>query len=322
MAYKSTKTKSSQKPKGKSKVGLIVVLTIFCLGIFAVVGAFWFFAIAPPVATPSDVSTFTAIDYLTGDDKSDEIYIGLFVPINITETEDWEAVDFRNFTNYEVLTGIDNDEAETVIEDLSDYPAFYLEIISGATENYYLLVNNYENFDYLFYTFNNSADAIELMVDGDLAVIEGTDVSGNYTVLYTISDTVNDILCPTYDPTVSEPVAVDLSEPFTWYTTYNVIQFEFNDTIGIEDADPTQVNITITDDNIAFVFFNVTGVNEMAYIVFYSVLTFDYTPINQISFELLMGVDIELVGTDIGTLEVSDATDLDAILGTFTTLHA
>ncbi|HUW89683.1 MAG TPA: hypothetical protein VMV43_04115 [Candidatus Nanopelagicaceae bacterium] len=322
MAYKSTKTKSSSKPKGKSKVALIAVLAIFCLGIFALVGAFWFFAIAPPTTTPSDVSTFTAIDYLTGDDKSDEVYIGLYVPINITETGDWEAIDFRNFTNYEVLTGIDNDEAETVIEDLTDYPAFYLRVISGATENYHLLVNNYENFDYTCYVFNNSADAIELMVDGDLTVIDGTDVSGNYTVFYTISEPTDYILCPTYDPTISEPVAVNLSAPITWYTTYNVIQFEFNITIGIEDEDPAQVNITITDNNIAFVFFDVAGEDQMAYIVFNSVLSFDYTAINQVSFELLMGADIGLVGTDIGTFEVSDATDLEAILGTFTTLHA
>jgi len=319
MAYKSTK----KSQKGLSGKTLAILLIVLFGGIIGVSSIMLFFAIAPPSATPSDVSTFTPIDYLNPDkDISDDIYIGLHVPINVTATSDWEAIDFRNFTNYEGLTGVDNDEASTVIEDLTDYPAFYLEIVSGATENYYLIVNNYENFDYTFYVFNNSADAIELMVDEDLTVIDGTDVSGNYTVLFTISEPTDYILCPTYDPTVSEPVAVNLSAPITWYTTYNVIQFEFNDTIGIEDADPTQVNITITDDNIAFVFFDVAGVNETAYIVFYSVLSFDYTAIKQVSFELLMGADIELVGTDIGTFEVSDATDLEAILGTFTTLHA
>jgi hypothetical protein len=319
-------------------------LVFFLIGVIAIGGVIGLVygisvltgTIGGPTTPSTTYSTFIIKDGASGEDISDIIEIDIYTP---KESVSFETLDdYYDISNFETL--VDNDHADDVQEDLSDYKKVWLVLdadgsadISYWTEDWILITPGGFNWQYTFNAHHRSSDVYGNVLDlSDGSVWAGSS-EGNFTTelwfpRYTttnphwnddgdwditgdwddLSENTQEKL---YDETYwrQQEVVFDLDDntadfdrvgDYRSVTNVPSIKFDFNDTIG-SDGSVTDVNFTLSESPIAYY---IEFSSDKLFINFME--TFDVVDGDfEIEFEITMGDNITLSNMYFGRNEIT-----------------
>lgn len=286
-----------------------------------------------PVTIDSDVTTFTLISYVDGEDVSDVVRITTWVPKSASEFDEFE--DRLTMSKYE--TDDLNKLAEDVELDMRDIDFALVEIDHGAVSlfaNHFYLIRGGANYDRTFYVYDQSTDVNFNVLNSTLGAITIADyqTDGNHTIVmdvphetmtaaqlhvgddWDVEDSDWDDMstsekevyydeanwacqAPVYVP--ADDDAKNLDDDLEQITNAFAIKFQANHTISTVDGALNQMNITL-DKNIDGELV-IDGV--YFYIVFYEAITFDDGVID-FSLELTFAANITLTSAYSGRISV------------------
>ncbi len=340
-------------PKRKNKSNM----RNYLIGGVAIVGivALMFFALSPlspltasPTPTDGDVSTFTLLSYVDGEDVSNFVEISIWTPKDDAEFDETE--DIYTMSNFEETeTSVDADDLSV---DLSAYSYVWVEIDPDAETVFstsWTMIFGGVNYDYSMYVYHQSSDvnfnvltastmaAITVgayNADVDLIVVmdcpHSTASNLHYGDDWAIStEDYNDMTAseleelkdeknyrcqaPTYNP--SDDTEKDFVDELEKITNAFALRMTFNGTISTTDGALTQVNCTV-DDSEEPIEVIISGV--YVYLVFYEIIGFESDSYDFI-IELEIAANIHLDNVESGRIVVPQD---DNNLGTFTAYSA
>lgn len=223
--------------KKKTQKYLLVALLVFCLliGIYFIGAYAGLWAVGPTEPTTPTTSTWTLIDYTTGEDVSDFVEISVWIDDqDIDETED-----IYRMSNFD--EDVSSDDAEDVSLDLTNVNYAWVEIEPDQEEVYsrdFHLYLGGTNADYTIYVYHMASQVMMTNIFRDtgcacpLSNCSGNYVnvtlddfqgSGNYTMLLDVPLwTVAGAHCGDDDWDMEDcPPRMDEPDTEDWLITYN-----------------------------------------------------------------------------------------------------
>ncbi|MHA1502429.1 MAG: hypothetical protein ACTSSB_11315 [Candidatus Heimdallarchaeota archaeon] len=208
-----------QKKKIRNFLLLAVIVIAIGLGAYNVLSPESIFTQTPAT---DNVSTFTLISYVDGEDVSNFVEISVWIPDDDAEFDETE--DIYTLTNFEETKS--SMDAEDVLIDLTLYDYVWIEIDPDAEQvfaNNYHFISGGANFDYALYVYHQSSDVNFNVLDSTLDEIDLT------------ADFTNQCSSDTYSVVFDVPIETKTNCHYG--TNWAIEQSEFDDMSASEQAE-------------------------------------------------------------------------------------
>lgn len=312
------KTKPNRnKPKGKlsnlniSKktqklILIVIVVLVIAIPLSIGTGLFSMFILTPTSTTPTDESTFTLYNSVSGTDVSDSVEIDVLLSKSTeTFTTQADLFNITKFASFDAPT-----LASEVSIDMTGHDYGWIVTDPDDNSNYettYALIFGTVNYDYSLYVYDLTSAVSLLMTDRDtLAPITLTDfgTDGNYTLFLNcpFDEIAEQCQAPFFNPSNATETAIDYTDALSSITNGFAIQITFNATVNITDT--SEIIITVDDDliNGNIIELQRATPDEYIYLVFDSAINF--ASIGQLGLEITFGADVGLSAIDSGRLTI------------------